>query len=157
MRKASSYCADPGRDLGVVDRPVAEPVQRRRPRRCTSRWRARDTPGGLFEVVHRVAAGVELDALVLAGQEAAVPLPGRDRLRAAAAGRVGGHHDEAGQVVALAAQAVGDPRAHARPALDRRARVHERVRRVVVDLVGVHRADDAEVVGMAGDVREEAR
>ena len=32
--------------------------------------------------------------------------------------------------------------------------VHERVRRVVIDLLGVHRADDADVVGDAGDVRE---
>ena len=54
-----------------------------------------------------------------------------------------------------AAQPVGDPRPHARPAGDRRARVHERVRRVVVDLIGVHRADDADVVGDRADVRQE--
>ena len=33
--------------------------------------------------------------------------------------------------------------------------VHERVRRVVVDLLGRHRADDADLVGDPGDVREQ--
>ena len=47
----------------------------------------------------------------------------------------------------LAAQAVGQPRAHRRPAGDRRAGVHERVGRVVVDRLGLQRADDADVVG----------
>ena len=84
-----------------------------------------------------------------------MPLPGRDRLRAAAARRVGGHHDEPRQVLALAAQPVGDPRPHARTTLDRRAGVHHGVRGVVVDLVGVHRPDDAEVVGVAGGLRQE--
>ena len=33
--------------------------------------------------------------------------------------------------------------------------VHEGVGRVVVDLLGLHRADDADVVGDPGDVREQ--
>ena len=45
-------------------------------------------------------------------------------------------HDEAGQVVGLGPQPVEQPRAHARPALDDRAGVHEGMRRVVVDLLG---------------------
>ena len=64
--------------------------------------------GRVAEVEDRVALGAELDALEAAGQKAAVPLPRGDRLRLAEpAGR--GQHDEAGQVVALAAQAVGRP------------------------------------------------
>ena len=107
--------------------------------------------GRIADVVHRVAGRVELHALKLAGQEAAVPLPRRDRLRRARAGSTG-QHDEAGQVIAFAAQAVVDPRAHARAAGDGRARVHEGVGRVVIDLLGLHRADDADVVGDAADV-----
>ena len=80
-----------------------------------------------------------------AGQKARGPLPRGDRLRIAAAGA--GQHDEAGQVVAFAAQAVVDPGAHRRAAADGRARVHERVGRIVVDLLGDHRLDDANVVG----------
>ena len=52
-----------------------------------------------------------------------------------------------GKFVGLGPQAVEQPRAHARPALDDRAGVHEGVGRVVIDLLGLHRADDAEVVG----------
>ena len=69
-----------------------------------------------------------------------------DRLGLAEAAQRGQHH-EAGQVVALAAQAVQQPRTHARPAGDGRAGVHERVGRIVVDRLGHHRADDAQVVG----------
>ena len=77
---------------------------------------ARDAVG-VAQVEDRVALGAEVDALEAAGQEAAVPLPGGDRLHLAAA-PVRGQHDEAGQVVGLAAEAVPDPRAHARPAGD---------------------------------------
>ena len=55
----------------------------------------------------------------------------------------------------LRAQAVEHPRPHAGAAGDDRAGVHERVRRVVIDLLGPHRADDADVVGDAADVREQ--
>ena len=105
---------------------------RHRPRRAGGR---RCVPLGSAHVEHRVALGVEPDALEPAGQEAAVPLPRGDRLRLAELA-VGGQHDEAGQIVALAAQAVGDPRAHRRPAGDGRAGVHEGVGRVVVDRLG---------------------
>ena len=111
-------------------------------------------PAGTPQVEDRVALGVEPDALEPAGQEAAVPLPRGDRLGLAEPARRG-QDDEAGQVVALAAQAVGEPRAHRRPAGDGRAGVHEGVRRVVVDRLGHHRADDADVVGDRGQVRED--
>ena len=153
MRKAISYCA-----MRVAISGFVSTASRMRFRLLTavmtSCCRGRSTPGGLLDVVHRVARRVELHALEPAGQEAAVPLPRRDRLRRTRAGAAR-QHDEAGQVVALGAQAVDDPRAHAGPAGDRRARVHERVGRVVVDLLGLHRADDADVVGDAADVREE--
>ncbi len=83
-----------------------------------------------------------------------MPLPRGDRL-VLPAPAVGGEDDEAGQVFGLAAQAVGDPRAHARPAGDGRPGVHEGVRRVVVDRLGHHGPDDADLVGDAPDVREE--
>ena len=90
----------------------------------------------------------------LLGKKPARPLPGGNRLQC----RVlpcEVEDDKARQVVRLRAQAVKQPRAHARPALDDGAGVHEGVGRVVVDLLGVHRADDAQVVGHAGDVREQ--
>src|SRR5262249_35794918 len=72
-----------------------------------------------------------------------------------AATSLAGQDYEAGQVVALAAQAVGHPGAEAGPAGKRRARVHHHVRWVVVDLVRVHRPDDADVVCNAAGVRQE--
>ena len=83
-----------------------------------------------------------------------MPLPGGDRLRLAEpAGR--GQDDETRQVVALAAEPVGEPGPHRRPAGDARPGVHEGVRGVVVDRLGDHRADDADLVGDGGDVGED--
>ena len=59
------------------------------------------------EVEHGVALGAELDALETAGQEAAVPHAGGDGLGAAAGPR--GQDDEAGQVLALAAESIQHP------------------------------------------------
>ena len=58
--------------------------------------------------------------------------------------------DEAGQVLVLAAQAVEQPRAEAGPRKRLLARVHLQAGAVVVDVVGDHRADDADVVDAAG-------
>ncbi len=91
-------------------------------------------------------------ALKSTRQKAAVPLPRGDRLILRAAH--GSQHNEAGQVTALAAQPVSDPRTHAGPAGNERTGVHERVRRVVVDLLCGHRADDADFIRDPADVRQ---
>src|SRR5207244_1637514 len=59
------------------------------------------------------------------------------------------------QVRGVTAEAVEYPRAHRRPTRDLRAGVHEHVRRVVVDRLRRHRADDADVVRDRADLREE--
>jgi hypothetical protein len=64
------------------------------------------------EVEDGLAGGAEGDPLVGGGEEAAGPESGT----AARAARPGLQHHEAGQVLRLAADAVGDPGAHARPA-----------------------------------------
>ncbi len=109
---------------------------------------------GVRQVEDRVALGAKLDALVAAGQEAATPLPRGDRLVLPALSE-GREDDEAGQVVGLAAQSVGDPGAHAGPAGDLRTGVHEHVGRVVVDRLGGHRSDQADLVDHRPDVREQ--
>jgi len=68
-----------------------------------------------FEVFARDHACMFM-ALVFAGQEAAGPLPGGDRLLAGATG--GGQHDVARQVLGLGTEAVEEPGAHARAAFD---------------------------------------
>ena len=67
----------------------------------------------------------------------------------------GEQDDEAGQVGALAAQAVRQPGAEAGPADDLVAGVHEDLGRRVVELRGVHRAQDGDVVGDRPQVRQQ--
>ena len=52
-----------------------------------------------------------------------------------------------GEIFGFGAEAVEEPRTHRGAAVDHRAGVHEGVRGVVIDRVGVERADDADVVG----------
>ena len=134
---------DAGDDLRVAGLGVVQVVERgdvvehlppRRPRAA----------GRVGEVEHRLLAAAELDALIARRQEAAAPEAVVERLVGPPARE---QDDERRQVLVLAPQAVGDPGAHARPAGELRAGLHERDRRVVVDRLGVHRADDADVVG----------
>src|SRR5207302_570256 len=109
--------------------------------------------GGIAHIVDRVALWLKGDAMELSGQKASVPLPRRDRLSTAAALRR--HDDETGQVVALAAEAIRHPRAHARPARDGGAGVHEGVGRIVVDRLTLHRPVDTKVIRNRADVRQD--
>jgi hypothetical protein len=78
----------------------------------------------------------KLDALVLARQKARMPLPCGNRLFLAEV--AGGHqNDKSGQVVTFRTQPILQPRAHRWPTRVDRAGVHERVRGVVIDRVGV--------------------
>ena len=88
-----------------------------------------------------------LHALVLRRQEAAAPQPVVERLVGRVAGALRDQHDERGQVLVLAAEAVAEPGADARPAGELGAGLEEGDRRVVVDRLGVHRLDEAELVG----------
>ena len=90
---------------------------------------------GIADVMHGVALGLELDALEFARQKPLDHCRAETGCAPGLALRV--EHDEAGQVVGLRAQAVEQPRTHARPALDDRAAVHERVGRIVIDLLGL--------------------
>src|SRR5208283_183836 len=95
----------------------------------------------------------ELDALVKSGQEAAAPIG----IAAAGAFLAGGKDDETGQVLRLAAQAVGDPRADAGPAKDLRPGVHHDLARSVVERIRDHRADDGDIIDYLSQVREQLR
>ena len=83
------------------------------------------------------------------GQEVAAPdLP-------AGVGRFRRDDDEGREVVILRAQPIADPRTDARAGETERARVHAERGFVVVRVVGFHRADHAQVVHAARDMREE--
>ena len=126
------------------------------PRSSRNRRRvAASTPGGLDKEQHRVAGRAKLDALVSATAESRCPRGGRraaDR-RGCRCPATPARRTPA--VAVLAAQAVGQPGAHARPARQLGAGLEEGDGRVVVDRLGVHRLDEAQIVGHAGGVRQQ--
>ena len=97
-----------------------------------------------------VAFAAEGNALEGRGEDAAGP----ERGTAAWAAGAALEDDEAWEVVAGAAEAVGDPCAHAGTAEEAAARIHEEFRRGVVEEVGLAGADDGEVVDDFCGVRE---
>ena len=107
------------------------------------------TPGGLETLRIGIALVAQADAGIDRRQEPARPVG-----RAAADAAAGRHHDEGGQVAGLRAETVDDPRTKARPARLRKTRVEEDLRRRVIELVGVHRLDDADVVDDLRQVRQ---
>src|SRR5204862_7928187 len=96
------------------------------------------------DIMDGVAFGLKEDALEFAGQKAARPLAGGDRLLPGLA--LGGQDDKTGQVPGIGPQTVEQPGAHAGASLDDRPAVHERVGRVVVNLLRLERANDAEII-----------
>lgn len=98
--------------------------------------------------------GADLDALEAAGEEAAAPLAGGDGL-GGAAGAGGDGDDEAGEVLGFGTEPVGHPRAHRGAAGDLGTGVHEHVGGIVIDGLGGHRANEAEVIDDGADVGEE--
>ncbi len=115
----------------------------------------RSKPGRIREIQHRIAAAAQLDALIPRRQEARSPEAIRQRLPAVARAVLRHHHDKAGQILVLAAQTVRHPRAQARPARELEAGLRERDRGIVIDLLRVHRLDEAEVVHDLRRVRQE--
>ncbi len=87
--------------------------------------------------------GIDVGSLIGARQKGRPPVLGcHDRI----APRT--HGDEAGQVLVFRAQAVSDPGSHAGALQAAVAAVHQHERWLVIGHVGIHRADDAQVVDM---------
>ena len=108
---------------------------------------------GIAQVEHRVAAGAEAAALVLARQEAASPEACAQCLHVAGALR--DHHHEGRQVGVHAAEAVAHPAAEAGAAGLLGAGLEEGDAGLVVDGLRVHRMHEAEVLRHAAGVRDE--
>jgi hypothetical protein len=112
-------------------------------------------PGRIVEVQHRFAAGPEAHALIRRRQETAAPQAREERLVGVDRLRLREEHDEGRQVLVLAAEAVTEPRAHARASRLLEPRLDERNRGIVIDRLGVHRLDDGDVVDDLRRVRQE--
>ncbi len=111
--------------------------------------------GGVGKVEDGVADGHELDSGVFGREEARTPESVVEGLAVGAAGAAGDHGDEVGEVFIFGSKAVGKPGSHGGSTGDLRAALEEGDGGIVVDGLGVHRADEADVVGEAGDVGEE--
>ena len=59
----------------------------------------------------------------------------------------GAHDDEGREIIGNTAESIADPGSHAGASSDGGAGVHEGVGRVMVDLIGLLGADDADVIG----------
>ena len=109
-------------------------------------------PLGVGEVEHRIGAGAELHALVAALEKAVAPESCVERLAALV---LRDQDHERGKVAVQAAEAVADPRSHRRSAGDLRSGLEEGDRGVVVDRLGVHGSNHAQLVGDRRGVREQ--
>lgn len=102
-----------------------------------------------------VSDGHELHAGVFGGEEAGAPESVVEWLAIRTAGAAGDHGDEVGKVFVFGSEAVGKPGSHGGAAGDLRTGLKEGDGGVVVNGLGIHRADEADVIGNPGDVGEE--
>ena len=145
MRNAISYCAMRVAISGSPNSVELHLVQLRQIVQDDAGGVRVEQPGWIRKVQHRVADRAELDALIAASAE--IRCPTGDRR---AAGRLCPAPCDiittnAGRSSRFAAQPVGHPGPDAGPAGDLRAGLEERDRRIVVDRLGVHRLDDAQL------------
>ena len=105
--------------------------------------------GGRVEVQNGIRSVAEGRALVCRGHVAGAPVLGAAGDFAAV-----GEHDEPGQVAVLAAEAVHGPRPEARPPREHRPRVHLADAADVVEPIRPAGAEQGEVVGTLGHVRQ---
>ena len=125
-------------------------VERVAPHRCGNAGRVVDVQNG-------VALAPECHPGVLAREVAARPQPPADGLNLLAVRRLRDEHDERGQVLIFRSKAVAHPRAEAWPACDLVARLDVADGRFVVDRLGVHRADESNVVRAFRKPRQKLR
>jgi len=118
------------------------------------RRRSRVMPARVVEVEDGFTGATELHALMLAREKAAAP-EAREQALAGAGFVDRQQHDERREVLVDLAQTVVGPRAHAGAAGQLAAALEKRDGGIVVDRLGVHRADDANLVCDAARVREE--
>src|SRR5262249_53535032 len=109
----------------------------------------------ISNVMNGVTLGLKQNSLKFARQESVRPLAGRDRLQPRFARR--SQHHEPPQLLGLSPNPIKEPAAHTGPAFNNRPSVHKSVRRVMIDLLGMHRTHNADIVSDTTYVREYAR
>ena len=111
--------------------------------------------GRVGEVENRVADGHEFHAGVFGREEAGSPEAIIEGLAVGSSGATGDHGDEIGEVFVFGPEAVAEPRSHGGASGDLGAGLEKGDGGVVVDGLGVHRPDEADVVSDTGDMGKE--
>ena len=111
--------------------------------------------GRVVQVEHRIADAHEFHAGVLRREKAAAPQSVIERLTIRTTGSARNEGHKTREIVVGAAESVGKPRADARAPRELMAGLEKGDRRVVIDRLGVHRADQGDVVRDAGDIRQQ--
>ena len=109
-------------------------------------------PRWIVQIQNRILARSKLNALVLRRQKSVTPKPSIKRL---AIPLLRDEHDERGQVVVFATETVVDPRSDRRTSGKLRTSLDECSCRIVVDGLGVHRFDEADLVDDFGMMRKQ--
>ncbi len=104
----------------------------------------------LDQLVDLRLARVDVGRLVGSGQERGPPVLISLRRQA-----IGAQDDEAGKILILRAQPVRDPGTEAGADLPNVAAIHHHQRRLVIRDVGMHGADDAQIVDALSDIRKD--
>ena len=106
---------------------------------------------GIGQVENRIAAAAEKNPIVDARQKTCPPV-GSPSTRPLAAGR---KHHVSRKITALAAQTVSRPGTQAGATELLGTRVHEDLRRGMIESIRVHRSDDGDIIGHLGQMRHE--
>lgn len=106
--------------------------------------------GRVAQVEDGITLIAEEDALEIGGEEAAGPEGG-----AAAGAASGGEDDVTWEVLGEGTEAIINPGAQGRPAEHGGTALHHELAGMMVELIGMHRSDEGDIVRARGDVREE--
>ena len=133
-----------GCDFGIACRLLMNFIQV--PQRVEPSSLARDAQTArIGQVQHRITGIAERYASISGGHESAAPKRTAGPFQAVPV--VGDQHKIPRHVLAFASQTIVHPRTHARIAEQRSAAMHQKLCRVVVRLLAVHRANQTDFVG----------
>ncbi len=145
---------DPGLDFGITEGAMMPVVQFIEGIEHVTSVGGQDA-GRVLEVEDGIAGAAEGDAGVAGGEEAGTPHAGEEGLTIAGGGEGGGEDDEGGEIIAFAAEAIGEPGADGGFAGDFTAGHDEGAGGVMIDGIGEDGTDYGDVVDDAGGVGED--
>ena len=111
--------------------------------------------GRIGKEEHGVFAGAHAHALILRGQKAAAPHALVQRLRIRRSARSRNERDKGRQVRVVRAEAIRHPCAKRGPTADLMPGLQQRHRWIVIDRLGVQRADEADLIRELRGVRQQ--